>query len=64
MERDARTNRVGDLQSPAEREIRRRGSRCRQGQAACLPCARAAAALPFALRAAARALLAAPPASR
>lgn len=64
MERDARPDRVGDLQPPAEGEIGRRCTRRRQGQAARLPRARATAALPLALRPAARALLAAPPASR
>lgn len=46
MERDAREDCVGDLQPPAEREGERQPRRKRQGQAACLPCARAAATAP------------------
>lgn len=65
MECNARPNRVGDIQSPTEGEVRRRAAERRgQGEAARLPCARAAAPrLPLALRAA-LALPAAPPAPR
>lgn len=64
MERDAREDRVGDLQPPAEGEVGRRGAKRRQGQATAVRRARAAARLPHALRDAARALPAAPRAAR